>query len=302
MVTDKKQKMRGLFYILICVILNNIVASAFYWLVDSGLYHYITSTVQGKENRIQAYTQWYASYDWLLLSTEFAILLLVTSILLNVLLKHPPKSIKVWFSRSDMIQLAAGLFAGGSAMSIVFFVLLLTKNARVISWSPNLSIAALSYLFVFVLVGLAEEFCYRGFVVTALGSFENKYAVILLSSIVFAAIHSSNAEFNLLAFFNITLIGGFLAYAFIESGSLWFPVGFHIFWNYFQGTVYGVNVSGVAIPSIFTAEYESYNLLNGGLFGPEGGLVVTVINLLLLLFTRWYFKNRNRKAPLHALS
>ena len=51
------------------------------------------------------------------------------------------------------------------------------------------------------------------------------------------------------------------------------------------GCVFGLPVSGAALPSIFTFENTSLSLLNGGAFGPEGGLIVTaLLGVVLTLF------------------
>lgn len=55
------------------------------------------------------------------------------------------------------------------------------------------------------------------------------------------------------------------------------PIGYHITWNYFQGCVYGLNVSGFDIQGIFSSRILNDNLLTGGAFGPEAGILTTIV-------------------------
>lgn len=44
---------------------------------------------------------------------------------------------------------------------------------------------------------------------------------------------------------------------------------------------------------ILRTSYATNTILNGGEFGPEGGLFVTVVVLLGFLFVRYYYKDKN---------
>ena len=50
--------------------------------------------------------------------------------------------------------------------------------------------------------------------------------------------------------------------------------------EYLSGVVYGMPVSGLQIPGIITTQYAESNLLNGGAFGIEGGILTTIVTLL----------------------
>lgn len=68
-------------------------------------------------------------------------------------------------------------------------------------------------------------------------------------------------------------------------------MGFHFTWNTFQGLVYGMPVSGLNIPGIITTVFTEDNMLNGGDFGIEGGVLTTAAMLLCLLFVRYYYRD-----------
>ncbi len=62
-------------------------------------------------------------------------------------------------------------------------------------------------------------------------------------------------------------------------------IGYHITWNYFQGDIFGFLVSGNVTDSIYTIRTINSNIINGGSFGPEGGIVVTALLIVTILIT-----------------
>ena len=76
---------------------------------------------------------------------------------------------------------------------------------------------------------------------------------------------------------NITLAGAALSYGRIVTGSLWLPIAYHFSWNLFQGSVFGMPVSGVRYGGLLAAmDQAAASLFTGGSFGPEGGLIGTL--------------------------
>ncbi len=287
------KKFRFILKIFVALGISILVPLGFYWLVDLCVYNYFMNTVPtGGADQFQAYIVWYTNYEWILFIAEFLINITVTVILLIFVLKLSRLELKGWFSLQNVSELAIGLLLSAIAISIVFFLLILTRSAYVVSWQPQFTINTIKYLLVFILVGISEELFYRGFIITSLRTIKSVPFVILLSSMIFSLVHFFNNEFNLLAFLNIMLIGVMLAYIFIKTKSLWLPTGYHILWNYFQGNVYGFNVSGVTISGIFTTKYKTNNILNGGVFGPEAGLITTFVTILAIVFLKWYLANR----------
>lgn len=294
------KKIKTIVYIIAALGLSVLVTQAFYWLVDLSIYNHIASSVTtGRADQIQAYAAWYTNYEWILFIVEFLINILVTAILLRCLLKLSYQDMKGWFSLQNTRELAIGLLLGAIAISIVFFALVLTGNAYVVSWQPQFTTSALKYLLVFILVGISEELFYRGFIIASLRIYGNNLFIILFSSGIFSLIHFLNNEFHLLSFLNIMLIGMLFAYTFIETKSLWLPIGYHILWNYFQGNVYGFYVSGVAVPGVFITEYTDSTIFNGGDFGPEGGLITTLVTLLVFIFLKWYLTNQSSQCEVN---
>lgn len=198
------------------------------------------------------------------------------------------KNIK--FHTKDLI---VGLLLGSISMIIVFIGIILIGDGK-LAYSllnPVFSIELFSNLILFVLVGFAEEFFNRAYIMSTLKQTKNIYIIVIVSSTIFSLIHSGNPNINLIAYINIFLVGLLFAYMYIKSGIIWMPIGYHITWNYFQGNIFGFQVSGISQKGVYQTNILSENILNGGNFGPEGGLIVTAIIILGLLFTKWYYRN-----------
>jgi membrane protease YdiL (CAAX protease family) len=113
-------------------------------------------------------------------------------------------------------------------------------------------------------------------------SISRRYPVvvaIMINSIVFAMLHLLNSGISFLAFINLILYGILASLYFIKRGNIWGVAAFHSIWNFVQGNFYGIKVSGMDTgTSVFASSTEAGKaIINGGAFGLEGGLGVTIV-------------------------
>lgn len=221
------------------------------------------------------------------------VLIAVPIIAWKLIMKRPLSNMGLTPLKSHHKELTVGLLFGIVSISIVFLALIVTGNAQVISWKPHFSYKQLVYLFLYIFVGFAEEILGRGYIMSVLRQTRNIPVIVIVSSIIFSLLHSLNPGIGILPYINLILVGVLFAYMYLKSGNLWMCIGYHITWNYFQGYVYGFKVSGTETDGIITTEFSSSNLLNGGAFGPEGGLFVTIVILLGFLYVHYYYRNSN---------
>jgi membrane protease YdiL (CAAX protease family) len=229
--------------------------------------------------------------NFILMLFQEIVLMLTPIIAWKKVMKRPLSNMGLTPFKKHWKEFIAGLLFGIVSITLVFLALILTGNAIVESWSPTFSINLLTYLVLFIFVGLAEEIFGRGYIMATLRQTRKLPVVIIVSSIIFALLHGANPGIGPLPLINLTIFGIMLAYIYIKSGNIWMCIGFHISWNYFQGNIFGFKVSGTNPRGLLTTYYESNNLLNGGDFGPEGGLFVTVILILGFAFIRYYYRN-----------
>ena len=69
-------------------------------------------------------------------------------------------------------------------------------------------------------------------------------------------------------------------------------------WNYVQGNLYGVKVSGITLEdTIFTSEaVRGKELVNGGDFGLEGGIGVTIVYSAMIIVILILMKKKKDNA------
>lgn len=219
------------------------------------------------------------------------IMIAVPLIAWRFFMKQPIRKIGLPSIKSGGKEGCIGMFLGFAGCTLVFVILLLTGQAKVESWKPDFSVLHLWWILTFLMVAFGEEIMNRAFLMSVLRRVGNIYFIALIPSIVFGLIHLLNPNVTVLSVFNIVLIGLIFSYMFIKSGNIWMCIGYHFTWNIFQGIVYGMPVSGLNIPGIITTSFPSNNILNGGEFGIEGGLLTTAINVLGFLFIVFYYRN-----------
>lgn len=184
-----------------------------------------------------------------------------------------------------------GLALGAFSCTVVFLLLITEGGGQVMSWKPRFSLLIGLWIIAFLLVALGEETFTRGFFMSTLRRTRCSYCIMLVPSVIFACIHLFNPNVTFFSVINIVLVGFLFSYMFYKSGNLRMCIGYHFAWNVFQGCVYGINVSGMEIPGMLTTQFPYGNMLNGGVFGMEGGILTTASALLGLLFVWFYYRN-----------
>lgn len=112
---------------------------------------------------------------------------------------------------------------------------------------------------------------------------------VLISSLLFGLGHGSNPSASYISTLNIFIAGLVLAYPFILTGSLALSVGIHLAWNYFQGAVFGLYVSGSELEySIIESTVTGPEAFTGGDFGPEAGAAGLLGLMILVTLTEVY--------------
>lgn len=206
--------------------------------------------------------------------------------------KKPIKEIGLINIKKGSGDLIKGLLLGALSLMTVFILLLCSGNivlANPLS-KPNFNISLITGLILFIFVGIDEEMFARGYCMTVLKQTGNKLAVVFIPAVIFSLMHSFNPGMSILSYINLFLFGLCTAYMFIRSGNLWLSIGYHIAWNYFEGNICGFLVSGTTASGLYSVKVPVNNIVNGGKFGPEGGLAVTFILILNFLYLSKFYR------------
>ena len=125
---------------------------------------------------------------------------------------------------------------------------------------------------------LAEELLYRGYILLRLSDAIGRRAVLVVSALVFGVAHLGNPHATPLAGINVILAGVWLALAFFSPGGMPLAWGLHFGWNSALALLFDAPVSGKLFDlpgTVYTPGQHAW--LDGGAFGPEGGIVATLV-------------------------
>lgn len=172
-----------------------------------------------------------------------------------------------------------GLLIGVILFSFSVLIAYLTGSVEFNGLNSNIPYGIiLLFLLAFIIQGMSEEVILRGYLMVSLSTKIPVIAAILINSIIFSIMHFSNPGASPLAAINIALFGIFASIFALKSDSLWGVCGIHSAWNFVQGNFFGFKVSGLDTSSSILSftSFEAGSLFNGGTFGMEGGLGVTI--------------------------
>ena len=115
---------------------------------------------------------------------------------------------------------------------------------------------------------------FRGLPLQILCEGIGKWPGILVISGLFGAVHLNNPNSTLLGTVNTILAGVLLSLAYFKARSLWLPYAIHLGWN--AGIGFVSNVAGLDLASLWTTGVAGRDVILGGGYGPEGGLLTTL--------------------------
>jgi membrane protease YdiL (CAAX protease family) len=183
------------------------------------------------------------------------------------------------------------------ALHLLSFDARLLHGFAVVRWGATL-------LFAFLILGLFEEYSFRGYLqftltrgLVGLGnSVSSRYGRLIAfgiaSSVVsglFLYVHTANSGEGKIGLASVFFASLTFLVALWRTGSLWWAIGFHMAWNWAQSFLYGVPDSGLTFQGQLFATHALGNpMLSGGTVGPEGSVLVIptfAIVILVLCFT-----------------
>ena len=187
-------------------------------------------------------------------------------------------------ARGSVSAIAVGLALGIVLFSCVMAILWLAGAYRIAGlgrWQP-LGLALLS-----ALAGATfEEVIFRGFLFRLIAALGGNWAALGVTAALFGLAHIGNPGATWTSSLSIAIEAGILlGAAYAASGSLWLPIGIHAGWNFAEGPVFGMEVSGhTRAAGWIGGHLQGAEILTGGSFGPEASIVAVVVCLALAAF------------------
>lgn len=204
--------------------------------------------------------------------------------------------IKIWGVKKGFLAKDFLIYFGLSAGVLLLATIIIT-----LSNNGELKYAGISLkdflpgVTFFIFIAFVEEFTFRMFIFSYFKKRMKPIAAIFLTSVLFGFYHLNTPEITALAIFNLFLIGVLFNFAYATTNSIYIPVMMHFVWNLLQGPILGFDVSGLELQDIFNFSFPAENILNGGRYGLEGSIVVTVLLIISCLYAYKQYKLREAK-------
>jgi CAAX protease family protein len=145
----------------------------------------------------------------------------------------------------------------------------------------------------FILVGIFEEFSFRGYMQSTLTSGMGFWPAALVLSFIFGAGHLGNPGE---AIFGAIMAGSFgllAAFALRRTGNIWLPIGMHASWDWGETYFYGTPDSGLLAQGHFlNSSFHGPTWLTGGSVGPEGSWLVFGVLIIWAVIIHLLFPAR----------
>jgi uncharacterized protein len=143
----------------------------------------------------------------------------------------------------------------------------------------------------FLLVGLFEDFLFRGYSQFTLTRAIGFWPAAVVLSCTFGLIHLSNGGEQWRGLLAAAAIGFFFCLTLQRTGTLWFAAGFHAAWDWGESFFYSVPDSGAVFPGhLLKSSFKNgHDWITGGVVGPEGSvLCFVVIGVVWIGFAKVY--------------
>jgi membrane protease YdiL (CAAX protease family) len=205
--------------------------------------------------------------------------------------------------RHALPDVLAGALIPGVVMGLIYAVEVGAGWLRFDGWAwetipaSQVAVGLTGGLLGFIVVGYQEELLSRGYHLQNIRDGMGLRWALLLSSVIFALMHLGNPNSTWYStLLGLTAAGYFLAYGWVRTRQLWLPIGLHVGWNFFEGSVFGFPVSGLDLVGLIRQTPTGPVAITGGPFGPEAGLIILpamAIGVALI----WLYTRRRLASP-----
>lgn len=229
---------------------------------------------------------WPRELGWPLRSAALiAAFLLLSWLLLATLDRRSFRTLGLWFYRGWGREFASGAALGAALMGSVVLALAAAGAVTYHAFVPEQLTGVLTWMLILLLAAAWEEIAFRGYGMQRLIEAVGEPGGVLAFSGLFALVHMENPGVSALSSVNTFLAGLLLSLAYLKTRALWLPIALHWSWNFLQGQIFSLPISGFQFaPRLLRSEVSGPLWLTGGSYGPEGSIVLTVVCVLAILW------------------
>lgn len=214
----------------------------------------------------------------------------------GLLERLPMKALGASFEKEWATDFAKGSFLGIATFVIAAIIVVVAGGA---SFSmpedflfDNFFHSALQSLGFLAIAAAWEEALFRGYILQTLARSGFVWPAIIVTALLFGLAHAGNPDVSPIAIVNTVLAGIWFGLAYLKTRNLWFVFGLHLFWNWIQGAIFGIEISGLKNLIEMSLLIETDNgpaWLTGGTYGIEGGIACTIA-ILISMAVIWRMK------------
>lgn len=196
--------------------------------------------------------------------------------------KLPFRELGASFEGHWLRNLAAGSAFGILTLSFAVAIAFAFGGLRFEPTSTGfveITIGIAGSLMLFAVAAAFEEALFRGYILQTLERSGLAWLAILLTSLFFGLVHAGNPNASLFSTVNTVLAGIWFSVAYLMTRDLWFVTGLHMMWNWTQGSIFGIEVSGLTnlvSVSVLREIDSGPTWLTGQTYGIEGGVACTL--------------------------
>lgn len=131
-------------------------------------------------------------------------------------------------------------------------------------------------------VATVEEVLFRGILFRQIEERAGTWPALAVSATLFGLLHLINDPTAIGGALAIVAAGLMAGTAYVATRALWLPIGLHLGWNFAEGGIFGVPVSGAdsSTLGLLRGVFDGPAVLTGGDFGPEASLFAVLASLL----------------------
>ncbi|TSD66331.1 CPBP family intramembrane metalloprotease [Inquilinus sp. KBS0705] len=211
-----------------------------------------------------------------------------------------------WLEKRKVTEISArnlprnvglGLMIGMVIQSFTIFVIYLNSGFHVIGINSVTSV--IIPLTVAFTSAIFEEILIRGILFRILEERLGSYIALMISAIIFGALHFFNPAATFVSATCVALEAGLLlGTAYMYSRSLWLPISIHFAWNFVQSGIFGAITSGNEYTgSLLVTKITGPEFITGGNFGPEGSIQATIFCLIAAILLMHFNIKNNQLIP-----
>lgn len=259
---------------------------------------YLDAVASGDVNLMSEAAEQAMSSDWYTMISLFATAVMIGIVFLFCRLIQKRKISSLGFVKEGCGKEYAKGIAIGFVMFSAAVLLCVLAGAVSLRIADTFTLSAfLLFTAGYMVQGMAEEVLCRGYFMVSVGRRYPMAVAVAVNAVAFAALHLFNPGIAPLAIVNLILFGIFASVCFIWTENIWMVGAIHSVWNLVQGNVYGIKVSGMetSCTMFSSAMTDGKELINGGAFGLEGGLAVTVVLLAGIAAVYFWRKRQETK-------